>query len=254
MTHKNTLKEIEQYYDKRAKHHDGRKAAGQWNEKEIIPDICSEICKKIELSSEKKVLEIGCGSGILGRWINERCSAYFGLDISCHMLKKFKDETLENPHIVQALTNQIPTQDNTFDIVLINGVSMYFKNNIELTSTLQEMSRVAKNDAIIFIGENIVSSGIYWELVWFQNLSKSAQIIAKPYVKFRHNLGKKFPKMAGKWKSIHNEISVETLKKFFKDKGVLVESNSASQTIRRGKQGQKYKGNHRKDFVIKLNG
>lgn len=256
MTDKESLKKIEKYYNKRASGSDGFKAAGQWIEKEIIPEICTEICKKIELTDKKKVLEIGCGSGVLGGWIKERCKDYVGLDISVQMLKKFKEETMDkrNLNIFQAITNSIPVEDNIFDIVLMNGVSMYFKNNKELENTLKEMNRVVKNNGIIFIGENIVPNGIYWELVWFQNLSNLGQFFAMPYVKFRRNLAKKSPKMAGKWKSMHNEISVNFLKSFYKNKAELVESNAAAQTIRRKKISNKYKGNHRKDFVIKLIG
>lgn len=256
MTDKNSLKEIEEYYDKRARSSDGIKAAGQWGSVEIILEICSEIGKKIELTSEKKILEIGCGSGVLGRWIKDRCEKYVGLDISIQMLKKFKDETKDtgNQNIIQALTNSIPTHGNIFDIVLMNGVSMYFKNDEEIRDTLIEMNRVAKKNAVIFIGENIVPSGIYWELVWFQNLPKIIQFFAKPYVKIRHYLAKKSPQMAGKWKSMHNEISPKFLRVFYNNKATLTESKAAAQTVRRKFQDKKYNGNHRKDFVIKLNG
>jgi len=254
MTEIKSLKEIEGYYDKRAKSSDGREAAGQWGVKEIIPEICTEICKKMELSSEKKVLEIGCGSGVLGRWIKERCKYYVGLDISFQMLKKFKDETTETNklNIIQAITSSLPLSENSFDIVLMNGVSMYFKNDEELSDTLIEINRVARKNAVIFIGENIVPSGIYWELVWFQNLPKLAKIFAKPYVKFRRNFAKKNPKLAGKWKSMHNEISPDFLRKFYRKNGILIESNAASQTIRRKLEGDSYHGNRRVDFVIKL--
>lgn len=254
MKNKRELKKIADYYDDRAIKSDGVKAAGQWGDKQFIPEITEEINKKIELNSQDRVLEIGCGSGVLGDWINKNCEFYLGLDISFQMLKKFQIEhSLKNsPNLVQGLTDRVPCRSDFFDLVVMNGVTMYFKNNEEFRNTLEEIERVATKKATIFIGENIILSGFYWELVWFQNLPKIAKIFAKPYVRFRRYLAKKNPKLEGKWKSIHHEISPDLLREFFKGKATIEQTDAAAQTTRKRRLGKRYRGNRRVDFVIKL--
>ena len=89
MNNKNELKKIEIYYDKRAEASNQVEAAGQWGLKELVPEICTEICNKIRIKRQDKILEIGCGSGVLGNVIKDLSALYVGIDISNAMLKKF---------------------------------------------------------------------------------------------------------------------------------------------------------------------
>lgn len=246
-------KKIAQYYDNRAKKSGYVEAAGQWKDEKQIPLICEEICDKIELKSKDRVLELGCGNGVLGNWIQKKCQFYIGLDISFFMLKKFLSFNNEkNFNLMQATTHTVPFKDDSFDIVVINGVTMYLHDSEILKKTLSEIERVVSKNGTIFIGENIIPAGFYGELVWFQNLPKLGQIIARPYVKIRKWLAIKNPKFAGKWKLIHSEISPEFLKKYFKDRAEITQSKAAAYTIRERILGEKYKGNRRADFIIKF--
>lgn len=251
---KNDLKKVAQYYDKRAKNSDQIQAAGQWGGKEFMPLICEEICKKINIKKSDRVLELGCGSGVLGNWVQDRCDYYAGLDISFFMLKKFQlvikqDESLD---LIQALTDSVPFLDNVFDIVLINGVTMYFHEDSLLDRTLSEIKRVATKNATIFIGENVVPSRKYWEYTWFQNLNLFQQIFAKLYIKMRTWHAKKYPKYAGKWKDFHREVDPNFIKRFFGEKSKVIISDAAAMTIKQKSLGKNWKGNRRMDFVINL--
>ena len=108
------------------------------------------------------------------------------------------------------------------------------------------------SSGIIFIGDNIIPSGYFWEFVWFQNLSSTTQQFLLPYVKLRKWLAKN-PKFAGTWKSIHNEISPKLIKEFFSDCDIH-QTNAAAYTVKKQQLGSKYKGNRRADFLIKLRG
>lgn len=243
---KNDLKKVAQYYDERAKNSDQVKAAGQWGEKEFVPLICEEICKKINIKKSDRVLELGCGSGVLGNWVQDRCDYYAGLDISFFMLKKFQlvikqDESLD---LIQALTDAVPFLDNVFDIVLINSVTMYFHEDSLLDRALSEIKRVATKNATIFIGDNVIPSRKYWEYSWFQNLNPFQQIFAKFYIELRTWFG------VGKWKNTHYTVDPKFVQKFFYGKGKVVQSDSSTTMIKKKMLG-KY-GNRRVDFVITL--
>jgi len=255
MKNNNSIKEIQNLYDKRiSTSKDSVKAAGQWGSKDFVPLICNEITKKISISNNDNVIELGCGSGVLGNWINERCKSYIGIDLSKKMLDAFKtDYNIKKiPEFIQGLTNFIPFCDNTFDVVVLNGVTMYLHDEKILKNTLDEMKRIVKPKGTIFIGENIIPSGYAWEFSWFQKLSPTIQNLAKFYVNFRMRIAQKIPKLAGKWKVIHKEISPEFLQNYFQSIGKITQSKSAARTIKEQKLGSKYRGNRRMDFVIKL--
>lgn len=247
----NSIKKIEKLYDDRiSSTNDSVKAAGQWGSNEFVPLICKEICSKINLERHYTVLELGCGSGVLGNYISERCMKYVGIDLSFQMMKHFLHESKTNVSLIQTTTDNVPLPDNSFDIVLLNGVTMYFHDDLLLKKTLEEMKRLVTSDGTIFIGENIIPKGYFWEFVWFQNLSNTSQMILLPYVKIRKFLAKN-RKLAGKWASIHKEIAPKFIKQFFKESDVI-QSRASAYTIKHKILGKKYRGNRRADFVIKL--
>lgn len=251
MNYNEEIKKIADFYDKRAKKGDGVSAAGQWGDKNQVSLICEEINTKIDLNEKQKVLEIGCGTGVLGRWLSHHCEIYVGCDISLFMLKKFKEEFQNDIELYQSVTHLIPFKENFFDIVVMNGVTMYLHDKDLLKKTLDEMKRVAKKNSTIFLGENITPEGYYWELTWFQNLSTSKQRIAKLYINLRRWLAKQSSLFEGKWKTMHKEISPSFIENYFMGNKVEI-SDAAARTTRKKQLGENYKGNRRIDFVIKL--
>lgn len=250
MKYNSSLKKVEKLYDNRiSSSKDAVKAAGQWGSDEYVPLICEEICSKIGLKKTDTVLELGCGGGVLANWIIERCREYLGIDLSYKMLQFFNKNSKENLILIQSTTDLTPLPDNRFDIVILNGVTMHFPNKEILESTLKETKRLVTKPGTIFIGENVIPSGYFWEFAWFNNLSKNSQRLLLPYMKIRKWMAKN-PKFAGKWKSAHNEISPKYIKEFFSDYEVK-QSKAAAYTIKERLQ-TKYTGNHRADFLIKL--
>ena len=68
-----SIKKVEKLYDDRiTSSNDAVKAAGQWGSDEYVPFICEEIFKKIKIKKTDTVLELGCGSGVLGNYIKEK--------------------------------------------------------------------------------------------------------------------------------------------------------------------------------------
>ena len=246
------VKRVARVYDDRASKSNSIDAAGQWGSNDIVPLICDEIINKIKIRDSDFVLEIGCGSGVLGKIVKTKCKFYVGFDVSVLMLKKFLDESYGGkPNLIQSSAEVIPFEKKMFNIIIMNGVSMYFPNRRFLQTVLAEIERVAKSDAAIFIGENIIPSRYYWELVWFENLSPPLQFFAKPYIKTRKWLANNNC-FAGKWKNIHKDISPSILRNYFKGRSNIFVSDAAAYTIRKKLFGKNVKGNRRVDFLIKL--
>lgn len=244
------LKKIADYYDNRAKKLDEVRAAGQWGSKELAPLIVDEICKKIKIEKQDNVLEIGSGSGILGNTIKKKCNLYVGTDISIEMLKKFRDVSETKLSLFQCITNILPFPDKFFDVVIMNSVTMYFNQNNQLEKTLIEIERISKENAIIFIGDNIVPSESHWEYTWFKKLNSVEQKLMKPYIRIRKGLAQKNSKLAGKWKKSYAEVSPKFIKKYFGNRAKVIKTASSASFIK-NKQANN-KNSRRVDFVIKL--
>ena len=251
MKNNSSLKKVEKLYDNRiSSTKDAVKAAGQWGSDEYVPLICEEICLKICLKKTHTVLELGCGAGVLGNWIAKRCGQYVGIDLSYKMLQFFSKNSNGNVSLIQSTTDFVPLPDHQFDIVILNGVTMHFPNNELLERTLKETIRFVTKTGIIFIGENVIPSGSFWEFAWYNNLSKNSQKLLLPYMRIRKWLAKN-PKLAGKWKSTHNEVSPKFIKEFFANHDVI-QSKASAYTVKQRILQSKYKGNRRVDFLIKL--
>lgn len=251
MNYNSSIKKVAKLYDHRiSSTKDAVKAAGQWGSDEYVPLICKEICSKIDLQKTDTVLELGCGAGVLGNWIAERCKQYVGIDLSFKMLHFFSKNSKENLSLIQCTTDLVSLPDHRFDVVILNGVTMHFPNNIVLENTLNETKRLVTKPGIIFIGENVIPSGAFWEFAWFNRLTKNRQKLLLPYMRARKWLAKN-PKLAGKWKSMHNEISPKFIKYFFADFEVK-QSKASACTVKQQILESKYKGNRRADFLIKV--
>ena len=250
----NSLKKVEKLYDERiTSSNDAVKAAGQWGSNEYVPLICDEIYKKVKIKKTDTVLELGCGSGVLGKYIKEKCQLYIGVDLSRKMLNFFsEDSTLESINLIQGITDLIPFSNHVFDVVIINGVTMYFPDDKLLLDTLNEMKRVSKKDGTIFLGENVIPSDYAWEFTWYQDLSPAIQFLARYYIKIRKWLSKKNIKFAGKWKDTYKEISPTLINQFFKNEATIHQSRAATYIVKKRILGKKYKGSRRVDFLINL--
>ncbi len=245
-------KKIAKYYDERAEGAtDAISAAGQWRPKELTSEICEEISSKINFSNYEKIIEIGSGSDVLGKHLRTKCKFYVGIDISNSMLKKSLTETNEKINLIQAATHALPFRDEYFNTSIMNSVGMYLRDEGLLKKTVLEMERITRKKGTIFIGENISPSTIYWEYTWFQNLNSKIQLFAKCYIKIRMKLAKKSI-LTGKWKEYYQEISLDSLKKIFKNRALIKMTDAAGFSIRKKHFGDNANGNHRVDFLIKL--
>src|SRR3972149_3071906 len=253
MSDSNEIRRIAKIYDERASKYISIDAAGQWGSKDQANLITKEILKKSEITKEHSVLEIGCGSGVLGNVISKNCKLYVGFDASYLMLKRFLEENdNDEKNLIVATATDIPRKKKTFDRIIMNGVTMYFPNEKFLKSVLNEILTVCKDDAIIFLGENIIPSRFQWEFVWFQNLPPRVQFFAKSYIFLRKWLAKKSLRMAGKWKYVHKDVSPKVIEKFFKNNGKVEISDAVAYTARKRVYGNNAKGNKRVDFLIRL--
>lgn len=110
----------------------------------IYPETNKRIVEII--GSNKEVLEVGCGVGILLKQIKANNNKVTGIDISAVAISLLKENGING---VQSILPNIPLNDNCFDVVVGTEILEHMDNDKEL---LIQCNRVCKSGGkIIFV-------------------------------------------------------------------------------------------------------
>jgi amino acid adenylation domain-containing protein/thioester reductase-like protein len=108
----------------------------------------------------KRVLEIGCGTGLLLFRIAPHCTQYVGTDISAEAIHYIEqvlqqsDRDWTQVSLLQRAADALETaKTNTFDTVILNSVSQYFPDIDYLVSVLENAVQLIKPGGRIFLGD-----------------------------------------------------------------------------------------------------
>lgn len=102
----------------------------------LIDDL--EMDVMLPLCTGKRVLEVGCGTGLILSRIAEHASEAVGMDLSKGMLKSAHERGL---NVAVASANQLPFPDDTFDLVCSFKVLAHVP---DIRGALAEIVRVTK--------------------------------------------------------------------------------------------------------------
>ena len=115
---------------------------------EKILEICTDL-------KNKKVLDVGCATGYLGKEFAKRGAEVTGIDIAKAALKK-ASEVLSFVKLVDLNDGKLPFKDKTFDLIVASEVIEHlFKPSI----ILKEFKRVLKDDGKLII---TTPNLLYW--------------------------------------------------------------------------------------------
>lgn len=114
-----------------------------------VPEaIRSAIYTTAHIPSPARVLDLGAGTGRIGRIFVQAGDSYVGLDTSFGMLQEFQRNT-KNGFLVQADGGQLPFRDHAFDVVLLMHVLSGTGN---FQSVIREARRVCNSKGAIVVG------------------------------------------------------------------------------------------------------
>ncbi|HZD95144.1 MAG TPA: amino acid adenylation domain-containing protein, partial [Candidatus Sulfotelmatobacter sp.] len=118
-----------------------------------------ETVDRLKKLRPRRVLEIGCGSGLLLTQVAPHCESYLGVDFSEAALAKLghiiqQRDDLSHINLQQALAHELGfVPDESVDLVIINSVVQYFPSTDYLLQVLQQAVRVTETGGHIFVGD-----------------------------------------------------------------------------------------------------
>jgi len=130
---------IQDYYSKESKVYDLRRIKGYHKH---VSTIKINILKEYIKNKNFKVLEVGCGTGIILSNIRGLCKAT-GIDLTEDMLKIARKKGL---NVKMAEATKLPFKDDIFDLVYSFQVLPHVP---DIKKAVDEIVRVSKNDGII---------------------------------------------------------------------------------------------------------
>jgi SAM-dependent methyltransferase len=118
----------------------------------------------------RKVLELGCGDGVVGHYFKDRPESftYVGIDRALQRLEFAKGE-LPRWNFCGADVRKLPFADGVFDAVICNGVFHHLEPD-DFKSVFEEMVRIVRPGGILFFQEPN-GKNFFYRLLGF--LSKS---------------------------------------------------------------------------------
>jgi len=189
--------EIKEWYNR---HHSTR-GKNAWRPYEAYPIFL----RYLNAKPRKKLLDVGCGTGYLLQEASQRGLETSGVDISKEGIKIAKSVS-PNSFFSVSKGENLNLANNTFDYIVCLGSLEHFW---DMNKGLQEMKRVAKEDAIFCIMVPNFDY-IFWKISG--KFGTEQQNINENLLSLRQ------------WKNIFNKEGFEILK-IYQDKWIMKETN-----------------------------
>lgn len=128
------------YYDDYSNSYDEERREGYYS---LINDL--EFEKVEPLASGKKVLEVGCGTGLILERVHKIAQDAVGVDISTGMLEVCRKKGL---NVMEGSATELPFEDNTFDLVYSLKVLAHVP---DIEKAIREIVRVMKPEGRVVL-------------------------------------------------------------------------------------------------------
>ncbi|HXP70341.1 MAG TPA: amino acid adenylation domain-containing protein, partial [Candidatus Dormibacteraeota bacterium] len=118
-----------------------------------------ETVRRLRAFDARRVLEVGCGTGLLLTRLAGESHRYVGLDFSSEALTRLRSylstrDDLSHVELREGLAHELSfMSDNSVDLVILNSVVQYFPDVDYLLKVLREAVRVTSRDGHVFIGD-----------------------------------------------------------------------------------------------------
>ncbi|UAY52218.1 class I SAM-dependent methyltransferase [Ferruginibacter albus] len=115
----------------------------------------------LQLPKGSSVLDVGCGTGHLTKWIKDQGYNVVGVEPSKGM-REFAEKNFPDIRFINSISSEIPLADNSFDLILAFEVLRYMDES-ETINTYKEFHRLLKPGGKFFVTHvNKYSTDLYY--------------------------------------------------------------------------------------------
>jgi ubiquinone/menaquinone biosynthesis C-methylase UbiE len=152
----------------------GYDQAFSYMDETAIKIMMQGIIEKLLLTSKDRLLEIGCGSGLLLNRLNSLVAACVGTDLSEGMVARAR-KIYPHLSVFQADSSRLDFSAGSFNKILANGVLQYFPDLNYASAVLDELIRVASPKARILVSDIMNKENKKEYLCFRAKLSESSE-------------------------------------------------------------------------------
>jgi len=141
------------YWNKHAELLGEIEVTGRTISREQFAIIVDDIGTKLKLEARDKVVDVGCGNGLMLSEIAQSCSRAVGVDFSDTLAAiAVRQHKISNMECVKAEATRLPFRDNWFDKGICYSV-LHYLDVAAAREVVQELSRVCRPGALILLGD-----------------------------------------------------------------------------------------------------
>lgn len=120
------------------------------NDGKFVQPMYEALVKEINRTPGGKLLDVGCGNGMLFTLLSEEQYEMFGIDFSENMITEAEKACGDKASFCVADAEKLPFDGDTFDMITCNAS---FHHYIHPDTVLMEMNRVLKPGGMLIIGD-----------------------------------------------------------------------------------------------------
>ncbi|WP_436928672.1 methyltransferase domain-containing protein [Halosimplex halobium] len=127
-------------------------------------EMRTEALDLVDIASDDRVLDVGCGTGFATEGILEHTDNVHGLDQSVHQMEKAWAKLGKHDPVsfYRGDAERLPFKDDTFDVVWSSGSIEYWPDPV---AALAECRRIAKpGGQVLIVGPNYPSNTVFQKL------------------------------------------------------------------------------------------
>lgn len=124
------------------------KTATQFMQMPLSKYIVSEINEILENKQVQKAIDVGCGGGRYSRYLKQKCIDVLAVDKYKEMAVSLKEDNIS---FMQANMDNIPVNDDKFELILSIGVIHNAITKKEFIDTIKEFYRILRNGGYVIL-------------------------------------------------------------------------------------------------------
>jgi amino acid adenylation domain-containing protein len=119
----------------------------------------AETVARLQALHPRRVLEIGCGTGLLLTRLAPECVSYVGVDFSAEALACVRNLIEQKPAYAHVTLRQAAAHEldwvpaGSCDLIILNSVVQYFPDVAYLRRVLRDAARIAGHSGRVFVGD-----------------------------------------------------------------------------------------------------